>query len=79
MAGATADRKLPWLLVSGFGAHRILTPETGLHIFEEDDGEGTERFTARVKVVPAPLGDQSQDRLRSQLKAIFSALPAPAN
>jgi ATP-dependent Clp protease ATP-binding subunit ClpC len=79
LAGAAGDRRLPWLLVSGFGAHRVLTPETGLHVFEEDDGEGTERFTARVKIVPAPLGDLSQERLRSQLKASFAALPAPAN
>jgi hypothetical protein len=76
IAGA-ADRKLPWLLVAGFGAHRILTRETGLHVFEEDDGEGTERFTARVKVVPVPLGGLSQDRLKSQLKASFAALSVP--
>ncbi|MDX2204010.1 MAG: AAA family ATPase [Hyphomicrobiaceae bacterium] len=73
------ERKLPWLLVSGFGAHRILTPETGLHVFEGDDGEGTERFAARVKVIPAPLGDLSQDRLKGQLSAGFAALAVPGS
>lgn len=76
IAGA-GDRRLPWLLISGFGAHRTLIPETGLHVFEEDDGEGTERFTARVRVVAAPLGDLSQDRLKAQLKASFAALAVP--
>ncbi len=69
-----AGAKLPWLLVSGFGAHRLLTGEIGLHVLEGGDGENGERFAARVKVVSAPLGDISQERLRSSIKTAFDAL-----
>ena len=70
------QRLLPWLLVSGFGAHRVLSPEMGLHVFEQDDGGGTDRYTARVRVVPEPLGDLSQDRLKAQIRTRLDALPA---
>lgn len=75
MANPT-QRRLPWLLVSGFGAHRMLVEEMGLHVFEHADGGATDRTTARVRVVPVPLGDLTPDRLKSQIKARLDALPA---
>jgi len=71
-----AQRHLPWLLVSGFGAHRVLSQEMGLHVMEQEDGGATDRSTARVRVVPAPLGDPPPDRLKAQIKARLEALPA---
>lgn len=73
------QRKLPWLLVSGFGAHRILADEAGLHVLEQSDEDGTDRQTARVRVVAAPLGDLPADRLQARLKADFDALPSSAS
>jgi ATP-dependent Clp protease ATP-binding subunit ClpC len=42
--------------VSGYGAHTILKPETGLHVLEEPEGEGKHfhRCAVRVQVVPQP-------------------------
>ena len=31
---AASQRDLPWLLISGFGAHRLLAQEVGLHVLE---------------------------------------------
>jgi ATP-dependent Clp protease ATP-binding subunit ClpC len=42
-------------VISGFGAHRILAPEAGLHVFEQSEGIG--RVTARVRFAAVPLGD----------------------
>jgi hypothetical protein len=46
----------PVLAVSGFGAHRALAAEAGLHVLETP-GEETKRFTARVRVVEEPAAD----------------------
>jgi ATP-dependent Clp protease ATP-binding subunit ClpC len=73
---SSSQRRLPWLLVSGFGAHRVLTQEMGLHVLEQDDGGATDRFTARVRVVAAPLGDAAPDRLKREIKTRLDALPA---
>jgi len=60
---------LPLLLISGFGAHRILEPERGLHVLElAGDERSTTRATARVRVTIAPLGDLSSSRLKQALK-----------
>jgi len=64
---------LPMLLISGFGAHRLLQREAGLHVLELlDDDRGPARATARVRVVAAPLGELSPDRLRRALKEAFA-------
>jgi ATP-dependent Clp protease ATP-binding subunit ClpC len=44
------------LTFSGFGAHRILAPEAGLHVFDPTEGSGG-RVTARVRLAAVPLGD----------------------
>ena len=48
----------PLLLISGFGAHRCLAQEVGLHVLDlaEDDKRGS-RATVRVCLTVAPLGD----------------------
>src|SRR5262249_25962994 len=47
----------PILLVSGFGAHRVLSRECGLHILDlTDSNGGTGRSTARVRLALAPPG-----------------------
>ncbi|MGE4245760.1 MAG: AAA family ATPase, partial [Parvibaculaceae bacterium] len=49
------DPAMETLLVSGFGCHRVLARETGLHVFEAV--EGGERRTARVRLAVVPPGD----------------------
>jgi ATP-dependent Clp protease ATP-binding subunit ClpC len=56
MPNAAKHKDTPVLTVSGFGAHRILSPESGLHVFETSEG-GTGRVTARVRLAVVPLGD----------------------
>ena len=66
IAGA-APGSLPLLVISGFGAHRQLVQEAGLHVLEADDGKGRGRATARVRLAVAPLGDLPADKLRLAL------------
>ena len=54
-------------MISGFGAHRQLIREAGLHVLDGDDGKGRGRATARVRLVVAPLGDVPADKLRLRL------------
>ena len=54
--GVGKDKDTPILMVSGFGAHRILAPEAGLHVFELSEGAAG-RVTARVRLAAVPLGD----------------------
>ena len=58
----------PLLLISGFGAHRCLSREVGLHVLDlaEDDKRGS-RATARICLTVAPLGDVPEHKLRSIL------------
>jgi ATP-dependent Clp protease ATP-binding subunit ClpC len=53
LPGAKDD--MPVLLVNGFGAHRVLAREAGLHVFEATEGD--DRVTARVRLAVVPLGD----------------------
>ncbi len=58
----------PLLLVSGFGAHRCLAQEVGLHVLDlaEDDKRGS-RAAARVCLMVTPLGDVPAHRVRGLL------------
>ncbi len=56
VAGAGKDKDQPILTIGGFGAHRVLSPEAGLHVFEPSES-APGRVTARVRVAVAPLGD----------------------
>ena len=68
-------RNLPWLLISGFGAHRLLVQEIGLHVLEADEEKG--RVAARVRLAVAPLGDLPADKLRAALAEAFARGPQP--
>lgn len=72
-----ASSNLPWLLVSGFGAHRLLAQEVGLHVLEFAETEkGPSRATARVRVAVMPLGDLSRAKLRDALTKAFEQGPS---
>jgi ATP-dependent Clp protease ATP-binding subunit ClpC len=67
LAGA-APHDLPLLLISGFGAHRLLEKEAGLHVLEQpDDAKGRSRATARVRLAVSPLAELPPERLRRAL------------
>jgi ATP-dependent Clp protease ATP-binding subunit ClpC len=60
--------ELPVLLIAGFGAHRLLEREAGLHVLERgEDGRVRGRATARVRLAVAPLGEVPQAQLRRVL------------
>ena len=66
----------PVLLISGFGAHRVLQRECGLHVLELADGRsGANRATARVRLAITPLGDVPAAKLASALSKAFGATP----
>jgi ATP-dependent Clp protease ATP-binding subunit ClpC len=61
------------LLIGGFGAYRALAQEAGLHVLETPDpGKSLDRFTARVRAVPAPARELPPHRLTAALAAAFS-------
>ena len=66
----------PVLMISGFGAHRVLQRECGLHVLELADGHsGANRATARVRLAVTPLGDVPAAKLASALRKAFGAAP----
>ena len=78
-AEATDGGALPMLLVSGFGAHRVLALETGLHVLElSDDDRSASRATVRVRVGVAPLEELSKAKLKQALKAALNG-GSPSN
>jgi ATP-dependent Clp protease ATP-binding subunit ClpC len=73
-------RDLPMLLVSGFGAHRLLAQEVGLHILEiSDNNSQLSRAAARVLLAIAPLGDLPVVRLQNALMEAFNRSPRASN
>jgi ATP-dependent Clp protease ATP-binding subunit ClpC len=74
IASRSKDKETPILLISGFGAHRVLAPEAGLHVFEPFEGSGN-RVTARVRLAVVPLGDvPAAKERRLAIEAIDAAL-----
>ncbi len=68
--------ELPLLVIGGFGAHRTLVREVGLHVEElAEAANGASRIAARVLVVPSPAGAQSKAQLRTELAAGFTKVP----
>jgi ATP-dependent Clp protease ATP-binding subunit ClpC len=66
------------LLIAGFGAHRVLLRECGLHVLElelADSHTGANRATARVRLAVTPLGDVPAAKLPSALAKAFGAAP----
>ena len=77
IAGGAA-RDLPWLVISGFGAHRLLAQEVGLHVLElAEDDRGPGRAAARVRLAIAPLGDLPADKFRGALSEALGRGPQP--
>jgi ATP-dependent Clp protease ATP-binding subunit ClpC len=69
---------LPLLVISGFGAHRVLAHEAGLHVLEgESSDNGRGRPTARVRLAVAPLGDLPPERLRRAVIEALEHTPPP--
>jgi ATP-dependent Clp protease ATP-binding subunit ClpC len=66
----------PALLISGFGAHRMLKRECGLHVLELAEGHGgANRATARVRLAITPLGDVPAAKLPGALSKAFGEAP----
>jgi ATP-dependent Clp protease ATP-binding subunit ClpC len=66
----------PVLLIAGFGAHRVLERECGLHVLELTEGHGgANRATARVRLALTPLGDAPAAKLRATLLKAFGERP----
>jgi ATP-dependent Clp protease ATP-binding subunit ClpC len=74
VAAAGKDKDTPILLISGFGAHRVLAGETGLHVFEPFEGSGN-RVTARVRLAVVPLGDVPAAKERDVIVAALDKAP----
>lgn len=65
----------PSLIISGFGAHRLLAQEVGLHLLEGDEEKGARRATARVLMAVTPLGDMAPERQHRLLMEAFERSP----
>ena len=66
------------LVVSGFGAQRILSRECGLHILEIAAGaNGSSRATARVRIAVTPLEDMPPVKMRAALARAFEQATPP--
>jgi hypothetical protein len=74
--GDGKDQTAPVLLISGFGAHRVLAPEVGLHVFESTEGSGN-RLTARVRIAVMPLGDVPAAKERGIITRALDQAPRP--
>ena len=76
LPGTGKDKDAPIVVVSGFGAHRILSPEAGLHVFEPSEGSAG-RVTARVRVGVVPLGDVPAAKERGVIVKALEEAPRP--
>lgn len=75
---STLRSSLPWLVIGGFGAHRILDAENGLHVLETGPTEDERaRIIARVRVADTPEAPVVSERNSHVLAAALDAL-APA-
>jgi ATP-dependent Clp protease ATP-binding subunit ClpC len=72
--GSGTDKNQSILTVTGFGAHRILSPEAGLHVFEPSEG-GAGRVTARVRLAVVPLGDVPAAKERKMIVEALERTP----
>ena len=69
----------PALLVAGFGAHRTLSREVGLHVLEGGEpANASGRITARVLLATLPLGNLSKATIRQGLADAFGKAARPA-
>jgi ATP-dependent Clp protease ATP-binding subunit ClpC len=75
--GSSAE-DFPILLVSGFGAERVLKRECGLHVLELSGSNGSGRASARVRLAAAPLGDVPAARLPRVLREALDKAQRPS-
>ena len=66
----------PILIVSGFGAHRVLAAEAGLHVFEPSESTAG-RLAARVRIGLVPLGDVPGAKARRAVMAALAEAERP--
>src|SRR5262249_51707135 len=72
-------RDLPMLLVTGFGAHRVLSRECGLHILElPDPAGGLTRVAARISLAIPPLADIPTAKRQNVLTNLIDNAPRPS-
>jgi ATP-dependent Clp protease ATP-binding subunit ClpC len=76
MPGSARDKDTPIMTVSGFGAYRILSPESGLHVLETSEG-GTGRVTARIRLAAVPLGDVPAAKEQKLVAGALDEAPRP--
>jgi ATP-dependent Clp protease ATP-binding subunit ClpC len=74
----SGTESLPILLVSGFGAERVLRRECGLHVLELSGSDGSSRASARVRLATAPLGDVPAARLPRVLREALDKAQRPS-
>ena len=76
---AIGERDIPVLVVSGFGAQRILSRECGLHLLEiADGGNGSLRTAARVRVAVTPLEDMPAVKMHAAIARAFEQANPPS-
>lgn len=71
---AAPATQVPMLVVSGFGAHRTLSAEAGLHVFEPAERPEA-RVTARVRLAIVPLGDVPAIKERARIGQALDQAP----
>jgi ATP-dependent Clp protease ATP-binding subunit ClpC len=73
---ASRNGEPPILLITGFGAERVLAAECGLHILEMiESGNASNRATARVRLVATPLQDLPPAKLHDAIIRAFEKAP----
>jgi len=73
------ESRLNVLVVSGFGAARLLSSEAGLHVLDYEDSDDAGRTVARVTVKPTPfLLPESPTEQWALLSSLLGKGPAPA-
>jgi hypothetical protein len=73
------ESRLGLLVISGFGAARLLSPEAGLHVLDYEDSDDAGRTVARVTVKPTPLVlPESATERWTLLSALLGKGPSPA-
>jgi ATP-dependent Clp protease ATP-binding subunit ClpC len=64
------------LLVNGFGAHRTLSCEAGLHVFDASESAGgASRVTARMRLAIVPLADIPPVKAKSAILKTLEQAP----
>jgi len=73
------ESRLNVFVISGFGAARLLSPESGLHVLDYENSDEIGRTVARVTVRPTPLVlPESTTEQWVLLSALLGKGPAPA-